>query len=250
MTSYIELNKLQPSYEAVLFDMDGVIIDTEHSVTMFWQDIAQKYQVELTPADFQQHVYGCPATHTFDRLFPQLSAGERQKIMAQMETYETNLSYTAIQGAVEFLTILKHQAIPTAIVTSGDRWKVQAVCRQLGIEGIFTVQVTINDIHHGKPHPDCYLLAAEKLGKSPEYCLVFEDALSGVTAAVAAGSCCIGLGTPEKASALLQAGACGVVPDFLPLVQNGSALCVEPGRVKLKKGNTTTNEEILQRMKK
>ena len=234
MTSFAALENQQPSYEAVLFDMDGVIIDTEQSVTVFWQEIAKKYQVELTPTDFQQHVYGCPATHTFDKLFPQLSADERQRIMGDMEIYEINLTYTAVRGAVEFLTTLKHHAIPTAIVTSGDRWKVEAVCRQLGIEGIFTVQVTVNDIRHGKPHPDCYLLAAEKLGKSPQGCLVFEDALSGVTAAAAAGACCIGIGSYEKASALRQAGACSVVPDFLPLVQDGSMLCVQPGRIRLK----------------
>ncbi|GAK55714.1 HAD-superfamily hydrolase, subfamily IA, variant 3 [Candidatus Vecturithrix granuli] len=204
-------------YEAVLFDMDGVIIDTENSVTAFWQKIAQTYQVELTPADFQQHIYGCPAIHTFDMLFPQLSADERQKIMADMETYEINLTYTAVRGVVSFLTILKQHAIPTAIVTSGDRWKVQTVCQQLGIEGMFSVQVTVNDIRRGKPYPDCYLLAAEKLEKSPEHCLVFEDAVSGVKAAIATGASCIGIGKPEKASALRQAGASTVIPDFLAL---------------------------------
>jgi beta-phosphoglucomutase-like phosphatase (HAD superfamily) len=62
------------SYEAILFDMDGVIVDTYQSVTEFWQNLAQAYQVHLTQADFNQHVYGCPADHTLDVLFPHLNA--------------------------------------------------------------------------------------------------------------------------------------------------------------------------------
>ena len=55
-------------YEAILFDMDGVIVDTYQSVTEFWQNLAEAYQVHLTQADFNQYVYGCPATHTLDIL--------------------------------------------------------------------------------------------------------------------------------------------------------------------------------------
>ncbi|MDY0092817.1 MAG: HAD family phosphatase [Candidatus Vecturithrix sp.] len=220
-------------YEAALFDMDGVIIDTEESVTAFWQKTAQTYQVELTPADFQQYIYSCPALYTLDKLFPRLSADERQQIMTDLETYEMNLTYTAVRGAVPFLTTLKRHQIPTAIVTSGDRWKVQEVCRQLDIEGIFTVQVTISDIQRGKPYPDCYLLAAEKLGKSPAGCLVFEDAVSGIKAATAAGAVCIGIAGAEKATVLHQAGAFTVIRDFLALAHNDSMLCVEPGSLKL-----------------
>ena len=81
-------------YEAILFDMDGVVVDTYQSVTEFWQNIAKTYQVHLTQADFNQHVYGCPATHTLAFLFPHLNAGERQSVLAKMADYETNLIVT------------------------------------------------------------------------------------------------------------------------------------------------------------
>ena len=58
------------NYEAILFDLDGVVIDTHCPVTEFWLNLAAEHQVELTPADFQQHIYGCPMSHTFDKLFP------------------------------------------------------------------------------------------------------------------------------------------------------------------------------------
>ena len=204
-------------YEAILFDMDGVIVDTYQSVTEFWQNLAQAYQVHLTQADFSQHVYGCPATHTLDFLFPHLNAGERQSILAKMANYEANLTYTGVKGAVAFLGTLKKQGIPTALVTSGDQWKVNEVINQLGINGMFTAQVTVGDIQRGKPHPECYLLAAQYLQKPPEQCIVFEDSISGVKAAVASGALCIGIGPSSMASPLLQAGACYVVPGFTPI---------------------------------
>jgi HAD superfamily hydrolase (TIGR01509 family) len=201
-------------YEAILFDMDGVLVDTYQSVTEFWQNLARTYQVHLTQADFNQHVYGCPATHTLDVLFPHLNADERQSILDMMVKYETNLTYTGVKGAVAFLRTLKKQGIPTALVTSGKQWKVNEVINQLGIDGMFTAQVTADDIQRGKPHPECYLLAAQYLQKPPEQCIVFEDSISGVKAAVASGALCIGIGPSSTASSLLQAGACCVVPDF------------------------------------
>jgi len=202
------------SYEAILFDMDGVLVDTYQSVTEFWQNMAQAHQVHLTPADFNQHVYGCPATHTLDILFPHLNAGEHQSILAKMVNYETNLTYTGVKGAVAFLRTLKKQGMPTALVTSGEQWKVNEVINQLGLDGMFAAQVTAGDIQRGKPHPECYLLAAQYLQKPPEQCIVFEDSVSGVKAAVASGALCIGIGPSSMASPLLQAGACYVVPDF------------------------------------
>lgn len=202
-------------YEAVLFDMDGVIIDTRQSVTDFWQNLATVHDVRLTQADFDRHIYGCPATHTLDLLFTQLNTQERQAVLAKIATYETSLTYAEVPGAVALLRFLKHHHIPTALVTSGEQWKVSEVIRQLNLSGLFTVQVTAGDIKQGKPHPECYLLAAHFLQKSPASCIVFEDAISGVKAAVAAEALCIGVQSSNMASALLQAGARYVVPDFM-----------------------------------
>jgi sugar-phosphatase len=115
------------------------------------------------------------------------------------------------------LRTLEEQDIPTALVTSGEQWKVSEVIHQLGIDGMFTAQVTAGDIQRGKPHPECYLLAAQYLQKSPEQCIVFEDSISGVKAAVASGALCIGIGPSSMASPLLQAGAYYVVPDFISM---------------------------------
>jgi HAD superfamily hydrolase (TIGR01509 family) len=202
------------SYEAILFDMDGVVVDTSQSVTKFWQNLAEAHQIHLTQTDLEQHTYGCPATHTLDVLFPHLNADERQSVMAKMVDYETHLTYAEVKGAVAFLRTLEKQSIPTALVTSGEQWKVNEVTSQLGIDGAFTAQITASHIQRGKPHPECYLLAAQHLRKSPEQCIVFEDSISGVRAAVASGALCIGIRPSNSASPLLQAGARYVVPDF------------------------------------
>lgn len=201
------------NYEAILFDMDGVIVDTHQSVTAFWLQFARIYQVHLTEADFAQHIYGCPVGHTLDVLFPRLNAAERQAVQTRMVDYEVNLIYTAVKGVVSFLQAVQKQGIPMALVTSGEQWKVDTVTTQLDLEGTFTAQVIASNVDKGKPHPDCYLLGAHRLQKSPERCIVFEDAISGVKAAVAAGALCVGV-QPLNGAPLLQAGAYDVVPDF------------------------------------
>ena len=106
------------AYQAILFDMDGVIVDTHRAVTTFWQQWSQVHQIQLSQADFQQNIYGCPATHTLDLLFPALDADERQAIIADMTEYEINQTYSAVKGVVPFLNDLKRQDIPIALATN------------------------------------------------------------------------------------------------------------------------------------
>ena len=202
------------SYQAILFDMDGVIVDTHQAVTAFWQKWSRAHQVRLNRTDFQQHIYGCPATHTLDVFFPALNPDQRGEIIADLNISEISQRYTAVTGVIPFLAELKRCDIPRALVTSGEPWKVNAVLTQLGLDDAFNATVTVSDIKRGKPNPDCYLLGATRLQVQPENCIVFEDALSGVKAAVAAGALCIGV-QPEYQAPLLQAGAEYVVPDFL-----------------------------------
>lgn len=201
-------------YTAILFDMDGVVIDTHQAVTEFWLALGAEHGVELSQVDFQQHIYGCPMSHTFDLLFPHLSDQQRRAIFVRLEAYEINATYTAVPGVIALLQSLRRRDIPTALVTSADTWKVEVVERQLELQELFTTRVTIGEIKRGKPHPDGYLLAARRLQQPPQRCLVFEDAISGVQAAVAAGTTCIGVRPPETAGALLDAGASHTIPDF------------------------------------
>jgi HAD superfamily hydrolase (TIGR01509 family) len=192
--------------------------------------------MQLTEADFQQHIYGCSLNHTFDTLFPQLDAQQRQVVLDRMEVYELNLTYTAIPGAVALLRALKQASVPTALVTSAFPWKVELVIRQLELSGLFKTLVTATDIQRGKPHPDGYLLGAQRLQIPPQRCLVFEDAVSGVQAAVTTGAACVGVRPPETAAALVAAGAFHTIPDFTTVTLQANLNNGRPAAVYLQDG--------------
>ncbi len=211
--------------QAILFDMDGVVIDTQSAVYDFWQMIAGRYGVELTSSDYDTYIYGCPCRQTLDALFPNLTPTEREAVLAEERAYETSVTYKPMPGIVELLAAFREMHVPTALVTSGEMWKVDEVMRQLAFRDLFTVLVTAEDIPRGKPDPACYLLGAWRLHTSVDQCLVFEDSISGTQAAVAAGMCCIGVRPAHTAPALLAEGARSVIPDFTAVrLDHGSLL--------------------------
>src|SRR5260370_24216741 len=219
-------------YEAILFDMDGVVVDTHQLVTTFWLRMAADHGISLTQQDFVQHVYGSTGEHTLRYLFPHLTEQQRQAIDVTMEEYERNLRYEAVPGVVDLLHDLRREDIPTALVTSGTRSKVDAVTSQLGIDGYFTAQVTFEDIRYGKPDPECYLLAARLLNVSPHACIVFQATLNSIQPTSPTGPHYTAIQAVYNTAPLMEVGAQAVVPDFTAVTlqvtpQEGSALAVE-----------------------
>ena len=201
-------------YRAILFDMDGVVIDTEAAVTTFWERLAARHRVMLTQADFDTYIYGRPLGQTLDVLFAHLTSDERAAVYAEGHAYETNQTYIAMPGVIDLLRALKANDIPAALVTSGEKFKVVEVFRQLEIGDLFSAVVTAEDVPRGKPHPACYLLGAQRLDTPAARCVTFEDSISGVQAAIAAGTHCIGVRPARTASTLLAEGVGGVIPNF------------------------------------
>lgn len=202
-------------FRAVLFDMDGVVIDTHEAVTRFWNDLAALHKVTLTAADYEAHIYGVPADHTFDKLFPMVTGEVRRQVLVDLEQDELTQRYIPVPGVLTFLQQLKADRVPTALVTSGHPWKVKGVFEQLALHPLFTTTVTAADIVHGKPSPDCYQLAAQRLGVEPANCVVFEDSLVGAQAGLAAGATVIGVQASPGWVAKLQAmGVKSIIADF------------------------------------
>ena len=201
-------------YRAVLFDMDGVVVDTEQSVADFWQDLAASEGYSLTPDDLDRHVYGRSAVHTLRELFPRVSPNRYGEVFDRLRHNQENLRYTAIPGAAQLLRELRRCDVPLALVTGAQHWKVTAVLRQLEFDKIFRAVVHADDVTAGKPDPAGYLLAAERLTVDIAGCLVFEDAVSGVMSAVTAGASCIALAPEKRAEQVSRAGAMRVVRDL------------------------------------
>jgi sugar-phosphatase len=171
------------TFDALLFDMDGTIINSVAVGERVWGDWATRHGLDA--ASFLPTIHGVRGIETITRLaLPGVDphAEVQALLLAEIEDVE---GIEEIEGARAFLESLPPDR--WAIVTSAQR---ELAVRRLKATGlpIPRVFVTAEDVEHGKPAPDCFLLAAQRLGRKIEDCLVFEDAPAGVQAGVAAGA--------------------------------------------------------------
>ena len=195
---------------AVLFDMDGVLIDSKAVIEQGWREAAQMYGRQITEDDILKHIHGQPGPHTIRALFHDLPLADQKKIQEHIIHVENTADCEPIPGVAQLITSLNAAGITIGIVTSGWRYKIDRVITLLQAQSSISMIVERDDVTRGKPFPDPYLLAAERLGIPASKTLVFEDSKSGVTSAVAAGAWCVGIGEED----LMPCGAKLVVPDF------------------------------------
>lgn len=196
---------------AFLFDLDGVIIDTEKEYENLWRVLGQRYGIE--DPDFALKIKGNHLLYITDTYFPHLSTAEKKQLLHDLQKMEADMTYKPIAGAMDFLREVREQEYPLALVTSSSQYKMNRVYAQLPLRDLFHAVVTSDDIKRGKPFPDAFLLAAEKLNRKPEQCIVFEDSLSGIEAARAANTTVIALSTTFPKDILLK-HVSRVIPDF------------------------------------
>jgi mannitol-1-/sugar-/sorbitol-6-phosphatase len=172
--------------DAILFDMDGTLVDSDGAVERAWLSWAAEYGVDGPAAYAIGH--GSPSEPTVRRMLPHLDEAAIQAASArQLELqYDDLADVTATPGAVELLAVLARRGLPWAVVTSADTRLAKARLTAAGI--VAPVLVTTDDIPAGKPDPAGYLRGAELLGVAPRRCLVVEDAEVGLQAARAAGA--------------------------------------------------------------
>jgi HAD superfamily hydrolase (TIGR01509 family) len=183
----VDLSRMQ----AVLLDMDGTLVDSDGAVERSWRTFAAEYRVD--PGRGPLFVHGLPALGNIRRLRPDLSQDEAvAAAQRQLELeYVDVADVTATPGAHGLLAELGRLGLPWAVVTSADVPLAQIRLAAAQISP--ALLVTIDDVRHGKPDPEGYLLAARKLGADPRRCLVVEDAETGVAAGRAAGAVVAGL---------------------------------------------------------
>ena len=197
-----EIKKIMPQvnisdFSAVLFDLDGVIVDTEGQYSLFWKQIGEEYMPGMP--DFALAIKGRTLTQIYDTYFP--DAADRAAITERLNAFERQMDFPYIAGAREFLEALQTQGVPTAIVTSSNCDKMACLyARHPEIKNLVTAVLTAEDARRSKPAPDCYLAAAERLGADISKCIVFEDSPSGLAAGRASGAFVIGVSTSLAAT--------------------------------------------------
>ena len=190
--------------DAILFDLDGVLIDSTSCIERHWQEWAQKHHIDFNIV--LENAHGMRTIETIQIVAPHLDAKKEATSFTAHEILDT-AGIVAIPGAKALMDQL--QPAQWAIVTSGGYELVQARLSSVGLP-IPEFMVTAEDVAHGKPSPQPYLTAAKKLGHSQDRCIVVEDAPIGVKAGKAAGMKVIGITSTHSANELKAAGA-----DFL-----------------------------------
>ena len=182
--------------KACLFDLDGVVLDTEPLYTLFWHDMGNKYRPDVP--DFEYVIKGQTLVQIYDKYF----AGEetmQKEITELLNEYEHNMSYDYIVGFEHFVKELRNKGLKTAVVTSSNLEKMQNVYkRHPEFKGYFDEILTSEDFTESKPSPECYLKAAACFGVLPEECVVFEDSFNGLRSGIASGARVIGLATTNS----------------------------------------------------
>ena len=197
-----EIKKIMPQvnisdFSAVLFDLDGVIVDTEGQYSLFWKQIGEEYMPGMP--DFALAIKGRTLTQIYDTYFP--DAADRAAITERLNAFERQMDFPYIAGAREFLEALQAQGVPTAIATSSNCDKMACLyARHPEIKNLVTAVLTAEDARRSKPAPDCYLAAAERLGADISNCIVFEDSPNGLAAGRASGAFVIGVSTSLAAA--------------------------------------------------
>lgn len=180
----------QPPVQAVIFDLDGVLMDSEWIAFLVWRDYVERHGARLDDSVYP-HIIGLTAEETAEYIMRESNtafdvtescaavwAGLSEKLRGMIDP---------LPGSVELVRDLAGRGLPLAIASNSPRAYIENALRGLGLSETFGVRVGIDMVPQGKPAPDVYLRAAELLGADPARCVAVEDSRVGVQAAAAAG---------------------------------------------------------------
>lgn len=180
---------------AVLWDLDGVLVDTSRYHLAAWRRLMADFGRKLSDAQFRS-TFGMRNREILHQLLPEVPASEAEALSDRKEEYFRKLLPRRIRpmpGARRLIARLKSAGIPQAIASSTPRANLETILPRAGLA--IDVYVAAEDVARGKPSPDVFLKAAERLDVPPERCVVFEDSVAGVEAAHRAGMACVAVTT-------------------------------------------------------
>lgn len=185
--------------KAALFDLDGVVFNSEPQYTVFWSEIFKEYFNDDTIAE---KIKGSTLVQIYDHYF----AGDKEaqdEITHRLDDFEQHMHFDYIKGFPKYITGLRQKGVKTAVVTSSNQAKMAAVyAKRPEMKQYFDAILTSEDFAESKPSPDCYLRGAARFGFDVKDCTVFEDSFNGLKAGKASGAYVIGLATTNSADAI------------------------------------------------
>lgn len=187
--------------KAFLFDLDGVIIDTEGQYQEFWAAIGQEFLPDIP--DFATRIKGSTLVAIHDKYFPNLEI--RAEVDRRLIDYEEQMKYRLFDNVESFVIRARQKGHKCAVVTSSNCDKMASLAKQQpALTCMFDHVFTAEDAGRGKPFPDCYVKAAHYFGYEPEECVVFEDSVNGLKAARNSGAYVVGLTTTHPKALVSQ----------------------------------------------
>ncbi|MGJ3247696.1 MAG: HAD family hydrolase [Elainellaceae cyanobacterium] len=211
------LGDLDPMLNAILFDLDGTLADTDPIHFQIWKDLLHEYGLEIDHAFYQQHISGRLNIDILRDLLPHLSEDDGRTFSVNKEAEfrrRAASSLTPLAGLMDLLNWVSDRQLKRAVVTNAPPDNARFMLKTLGLDEIFPVVVLGEDVAAGKPHPMPYQEAMRQLDVTPTRCLAFEDSPSGIQSAVGAGILTIGVATTHDPQTLEGMGATLVIRDF------------------------------------
>jgi beta-phosphoglucomutase len=202
--------------EAIIFDFDGVIVDSHPAHLAAWRDLLESLGKPTSDAALHYVLDGHKREEILRHFLGDLTPAEAESHGRRKEALfrEYAQPMQLIAGVGEFLGDVERAGFAAAVASSASRRRVQTTLEELKIARYFRVIVTAEDVANGKPDPEIFLLAARRLGVPADNALVCEDAASGVAAARSAGMKCLAIAQKGRGPMLLAAGAERVIGDF------------------------------------
>jgi beta-phosphoglucomutase len=195
-------------FQAVLWDLDGVIADTGSYHFRAWQKVFSQIGINFTEEHFIKHFGQRNDTIIRDMVNENISREDLEAIAEKKEIAYRRLvagNIEALPGAVELLASLHECQIKSAIASSAPPENVRIITEGLGIDKYFDAVACGREVNEGKPSPQIFLLAAKKLKVEPAGCVVIEDAVAGITGAKRAGMKCVAVANSHPGDELQEA---------------------------------------------
>lgn len=188
-------------FKAALFDLDGVVFDTEPQYSIFWGGQFRRYYPEHP--GMEQLIKGMTLVEIYEKYFQDKDIQER--ITRELDEFEQTMDFVYVKGFENYVKSLRGRGVKTAVVTSSNMAKMENVYRKRPeFKTYFDAILTSEDFAESKPSPDCYQRAAQRFGLTKDECVVFEDSFNGLKSGRAAGMYVVGLATTNSPESIAQ----------------------------------------------